>query len=199
MKKYDMKYTEFINEMAEFINALEGPAVNNADTMTVEEWEETIREEMVERDMDLTDEQIHWIINAIAEDAKNKYKGMGYAEFISALDEYIYTLEQGDLTNKDEANTKEEWADFIREEMKDHEEEFTDEQIGWIIEKLSEDGHVKEPIFYAVQETREDGWDYGSYIYEKAVEMLKEQGSGLIAVINVDNNFCEKEIEFDEI
>lgn len=129
----------------------------------------------------------------------SNYTEMRRSEFMWRFDEYIYTLEQGNLTNKDDALTKEEWIDWIKGEMKEHEEEVTDEQIGWIIEKLSEDGHVKEPIFYAVQETREDGWDYGSYIYEKAVEMLKEQGSGLIAVINVDNNFCEKEIEFDEI
>lgn len=52
--------------------------------------------------------------------------------------------------------------------------------------------------WYAVQETREDAWDYGSHEYEKAVEMLKEQGSGLIAVIDEDSNVCIEEIEYEE-
>lgn len=49
-----------------------------------------------------------------------------------------------------------------------------------------------------MQETREDAWDYGSHEYEKAVEMLKEQGSGLIAVIDEDSNVCIEEIEYKE-
>ena len=52
--------------------------------------------------------------------------------------------------------------------------------------------------WYAVQETREDAWDYGSHEYEKAVEMLKEQGGGLIAVIDEDSNVCIEEIEYEE-
>ena len=53
--------------------------------------------------------------------------------------------------------------------------------------------------WYAVQETREDAWDYGSYDYDEAVEMLKAQGSGLIAVIDEDTSYCLEEIEYDEI
>lgn len=52
--------------------------------------------------------------------------------------------------------------------------------------------------WYAVQETREDAWDYGSHEYGKAVEMLKEQGSGLIAVIDEDSNVCVEEIEYED-
>ena len=53
--------------------------------------------------------------------------------------------------------------------------------------------------WYAVQETREDDWGYGSYSYDEAVEMLEEQGHGLIAFINEETNFCEDEILFEEI
>ena len=56
-------------------------------------------------------------------------------------------------------------------------------------------------IFYAVQETREDGWDYGSEGYSEALEMLKNQGYGLIAVIETDEkeSFCINEIEYEEL
>lgn len=54
-------------------------------------------------------------------------------------------------------------------------------------------------FWYAVQETKEDAWDYGSYDKDEAIKMLREQGHGLIAVINEDTNFCENEIEFDEV
>lgn len=52
--------------------------------------------------------------------------------------------------------------------------------------------------WYAVQEETTDAWDYGSYEYDEAVEMLKEQGHGLIAVINEDTSCCESEIIYDE-
>ena len=63
---------------------------------------------------------------------------MGYSEFMSEMDEYIATLKQG------EALTETEWISWIKGEAKDHDEELTDEQIGWIVEKLDEDGFVKE-------------------------------------------------------
>lgn len=53
--------------------------------------------------------------------------------------------------------------------------------------------------WYAVQETRQDAWDYGSHDYDEAVAMLKSQGKGLIAVINEEINFCEHEILFDDV
>ena len=53
--------------------------------------------------------------------------------------------------------------------------------------------------WYAVQKTPEDAWDYGSHDYGEAVKMLREQGEGLIAVINEDTKVCEKEIRLDEI
>lgn len=51
-------------------------------------------------------------------------------------------------------------------------------------------------MWYAVQKTREDAWDYGSEDYSRAVQMLKEQGFGLIAVI--DGDVCVEEVEIDE-
>ena len=55
--------------------------------------------------------------------------------------------------------------------------------------------------WYAVQETPNDGWDWGSYDYDEVVKMLKKQGYGLIAVIEEDEleNFCVEEIEYEEI
>ena len=55
-------------------------------------------------------------------------------------------------------------------------------------------------MWYAVQKTREDEWDYGSHDYNEAVEMLKEQGYGLIAVIEEGRNpVCVGEEEYDEV
>ena len=53
--------------------------------------------------------------------------------------------------------------------------------------------------WYAVQESRVDAWDYGSDDYSTAVQMLKKQGHGLIAVINENTGCCVEEIEFDDI
>lgn len=53
--------------------------------------------------------------------------------------------------------------------------------------------------WYAVQKDRTDAWDNGSHDYNTAVEMLKEQGCGLVAVINEDTGVCEEEIEYDDI
>ena len=57
--------------------------------------------------------------------------------------------------------------------------------------------------WYAVQETREDDWGTGSYDYEEAAQMLKDQGHGLIAVIDEGNDpseaVCVEEIEFDSL
>ena len=118
-----------------------------------------------------------------------KKYNMGYAEFMSEMDEYIATLKQG------EALTEEEWTAWIAQEAKDHDEELTDEQIGWIVEKLEEDGYVKPTLWYAVQTDREDDWGTGSYNYNEAVQMLKRQGRGLIAVI--DGDVCVNEIEYE--
>lgn len=58
-------------------------------------------------------------------------------------------------------------------------------------------GELEEAKWYAVQKDSSDPWDYGSYDYDEAVDMLKKQGKGLIAVISDD--FCENEIRYEEI
>lgn len=68
------------------------------------------------------------------------YTAMGYAEFMAEMDEYIATLKQGD----GDALTEAEWTAWIKGEAKNHDEVITDEQIGWIVDRLVEDGFVKE-------------------------------------------------------
>ena len=46
-------------------------------------------------------------------------------------------------------------------------------------------------IWYAIQEDPTDDWGYGTYDYYDAVDMLKEQGHGQIAVIEeTDGGTC---------
>lgn len=54
-------------------------------------------------------------------------------------------------------------------------------------------------VWYAVQESREDAWDNGSHDMQEAVQMLAEQGSGLIAVIDEDQDFCLDAIEYKDL
>lgn len=55
-------------------------------------------------------------------------------------------------------------------------------------------------IWYAVQETPDDDWDWGSYDYDEAVKMLKEQGHGLIAMIDESEGTTDfvEEISYEE-
>ena len=53
--------------------------------------------------------------------------------------------------------------------------------------------------WYAVQKDKNDGWDNGSYDYSVAVNMLGEQGSGLIVVIAEDTGCCEEEITYEDL
>lgn len=62
--------------------------------------------------------------------------------------------------------------------------------------KEDEEEMQEKTMWYAVQEERTDAWDFGSHDYEEAVRMLKEQGHGLIAVIDEKDGFCVKEIEY---
>ena len=58
---------------------------------------------------------------------------------------------------------------------------------------------LDELTWFALQETSDDPWDNGTHDYEDAVEMLLEQGHGLIAVINEDTNCCVQEITYEEV
>lgn len=57
----------------------------------------------------------------------------------------------------------------------------------------------KDRIWYAVQESPEDGWDYGSADFVTAREMLMNQGHGLIAEIDTETNFCLNQFWFEEM
>ncbi len=54
-------------------------------------------------------------------------------------------------------------------------------------------------IWYAVQVEPEDPWDYGSYDYEEAWEMLKYQGYGVLATIDTKTNFCLDQKFYDSL
>lgn len=54
--------------------------------------------------------------------------------------------------------------------------------------------------WYAVQlDSAYDDWGTGSYDYCEAVEMLKEQGAGLIAVVDEVTGCCMYEISYDDV
>ena len=73
----------------------------------------------------------------------------------------------------------------------------------WISMENEEDEEMENKKWYAVQTDRTDDWGTGSYDYDEAVQMLKEQGYGLIAVIDEGSNpseaVCVEEIEFDSL
>lgn len=73
----------------------------------------------------------------------------------------------------------------------------------WVSMEKEEDEEMENKKWYAVQTDRTDDWGTGSYDYEEAVQMLKEQGHGLIAVIDEGNDpseaLCVEEIEFEEV
>ena len=54
-------------------------------------------------------------------------------------------------------------------------------------------------VWYAVQVDSTDDWSNGSYDFTEAVEMLKVQGEGLIAVIDEETGFCEDEIRYEDV
>lgn len=54
-------------------------------------------------------------------------------------------------------------------------------------------------MWYAVQESTQDSWDYGSHDYTEAVHMLKAQECGLIAVINEGTGVCVDEVKYEEV
>ena len=53
--------------------------------------------------------------------------------------------------------------------------------------------------WYAVRESRDAAWGIGSDDYQTAVAMLKDQGHGLIAVINESSGECEDEIVYEDL
>ena len=52
-------------------------------------------------------------------------------------------------------------------------------------------------LWYALQTEKTDFWDDGYFDREQAIEALKEQGHGLIAVI--DGDVCVEEIMYEDV
>lgn len=59
--------------------------------------------------------------------------------------------------------------------------------------------YTAERLWYAVQRDEEDEWGNGSEDYAAAVEMLRTQGHGLIAVIDEDAKVCLGEIAYSDL
>lgn len=54
--------------------------------------------------------------------------------------------------------------------------------------------------WYAIQRDTDDDWGTGSESYEEAVEMLRKQGYGLIAVIeDGPDPICVQEIYYNDL
>ena len=110
---------------------------------------------------------------------------------------HFKNIDTGEIWSEEEIRT--EYNNFKSESdyMRgfDNFEEYLEDQIR--LGKNRESG--LSPIWYAVQKTREDAWDNGTHDLDEAKEMLKEQGYGLIAVIDEESNFCEEEIEYEDL
>ena len=55
------------------------------------------------------------------------------------------------------------------------------------------------PIWFAVTSDNYDSWDNGSFDLNETMKMLREQGSGSIAVIDESDNFCLAEIHIENM
>lgn len=58
---------------------------------------------------------------------------------------------------------------------------------------------AKNIIWFAVQRTSEDAWDYGSSDLEEAKRMLLEQGEGEIAVLDTESSYCVEAVGIDDL
>lgn len=106
-------------------------------------------------------------------------------------------IDTGEIWNEEEIRT--EYNNFKSESEYmsgfDSFEDYLEDQIR--LGKSGESGLT--PVWYAVQRESSDAWDNGSCDFEEAKRMLKEQGSGLIAVIDEEDSFCLEEIRFEDI
>ncbi len=77
----------------------------------------------------------------------------------------------------------------------------------WVLESVNPDVEAENhfdgtpiwdsAVWYAVQQDRDDDWGNGSFDKDEALQMLKAQGCGLIAVI--EREVCKEEILFEDI
>lgn len=105
--------------------------------------------------------------------------------------------------DSNEGIIKSSWGDFWKVQM-DLTNIITGEKATNVINILKDETDVDDGkridvnVWYAVQENSEDGWDYGSFNYDEAKLMLKDQGCGLIAVIE-NGDFCKEEIRYEDL
>lgn len=120
--------------------------------------------------------------------------------------EYLETVARPETFwhyDSNEGIIKGSWGSFWKVEMS-LTNEITGEKVTVVINVLKEKTDVddgmreSENVWYAVQENRDDGWDYGSHNFDEAKLMLADQGCGLIAVIE-NGNFCKAEIPFADL
>ena len=78
------------------------------------------------------------------------YREMSKVEFLYELEEYINSLEEPIQRGEAEKLTAEEWTAWISEEAQDKEQALSAENIGWIVEKLDDDGFVKSGEMYQI-------------------------------------------------
>lgn len=92
-------------------------------------------------------------------------------------------------------------VDFLHKIEETRKEDIDDDNtiITFTDDDQEKEAGMADTRWYAVQESRQDGWSNGSYSYDEAVAMLKSQGHGLIAVINESSGECEEEIEYEEL
>lgn len=109
---------------------------------------------------------------------------------------HFKNIDTGIIWNEEEIRT--EYNNFREESeyMKqfDSFEDYLEDQIR--LGKSGESGLT--PVWFAVQRESSDAWDNGSYDFEEAKQMLKEQGSGLIAVIDEEDSFCLQEFRYED-
>lgn len=94
------------------------------------------------------------------------------------------------------------WGTEVDEDTIITEEEARRLSKEWCVayEDLCEQLDEFNSIWYAVQEDSTDAWDHGSYDLDEAKEMLREQGHGLIAVIEEsENSVCIEEMKYEDL
>lgn len=146
---------------------------------------------------------------------------MGYRDFTEMYNDYILSLEDN---VENHALTTFEWWSDITWENEDHAKDikngfydsdnaphiFTSEEIGWIIDRLKEDGFVYDRLWYVVQEDSTDtatpDWSNGHFDLEAAKrELIKLYTLGhenaRIAVIDLSSHeaTCIEELTITDI
>lgn len=54
-------------------------------------------------------------------------------------------------------------------------------------------------IWYAVMANKRDSWDIGTYNKAEAIQMLREQGKGIIQAVDWTDHICLYELKYEEV